>query len=361
MVKVKIRHLVEKMTKSGRKLFYWQPTAALRKHGFQSRPLPDDLAEAIAEAERLNRNVDAWRRGEELVPFQPETIPWLIRLYTAHWRFTKLTPTSQYGYRKNLNCIEKWSADRKHPPIKKIKRMHVFDFHSKMAHAPAKANAVIGMLQILLQFAYDAGYLEENPASEIKLERCKPRDQFWEDKQIEEFVKVAAENGRQSMGLAVLLAFNLGQREGDVLRLTWAQYDGDCFTIKQSKTQVKLLIPATAQLKAALSEAPRLSPTILVSEATGRPYKEDHFRDEFRRIAKLAEIPDDIRFMDLRRTCVVRLSEAGCNHLQISAITGHSPENVLRILKTYWKATEPTARRAIYKLDRMRTELEGKV
>lgn len=74
MVKVRVRHLIRKRLKSGRTLLYWQPSAALRKHGFQPRRLSDEIATAIAEAEELNRKVDAWRRGEEPVPCPPDPL-----------------------------------------------------------------------------------------------------------------------------------------------------------------------------------------------------------------------------------------------------------------------------------------------
>ncbi len=51
---------------------------------------------------------------------------------------------------------------------------------------------------------------------------------------------------------------------------------------------------------------------------------------------------DGLRFQDLRRTAVVRLTEAGCTDPEIAAITGHSLE---RTRQTYlpaprrWPAT----------------------
>ena len=104
---------------------------------------------------------------------------------------------------------------------------------------------------------------------------------------------------------------------------------------------------------------PQRAPTIVVCETTGRPYKSDHFRHEFRRIAVKAGL-EDRQFLDLRRTAVVRLAEAGCTPPEIAAITGHKLDRTMHILETYFPRTTPMARAAIRKLElyRKRTESE---
>jgi integrase len=87
-----------------------------------------------------------------------------------------------------------------------------------------------------------------------------------------------------SLGLALLLAANLGQRQGYVLRLAWSQYNGEEITLSQGKTSTLITVPVTRELNAALARTPKRAPTIVVCETTGRPYKSDHFRHEFRRI-----------------------------------------------------------------------------
>jgi integrase-like protein len=107
-----------------------------------------------------------------------------------------------------------------------------------------------------------------------------------------------------------------------------------------------------------LANAPRTSPTIVISETTGQPYKEDHFRHEFARIRKLAGgLPDSLRFMDLRRTAVVRLAEAGCSVPEIAAVSGHTIDPTARILEVYLPRTALMARAAVARLDHARAEI----
>jgi integrase len=170
--------------------------------------------------------------------------------------------------------------------------------------------------------------------------------------------------------------------------MTWQQYDGQQVTLRQSKTGVLIAVPVMADLKIILDEAlqkrrkqvaeelektaskdPSIdrvdtriavkASAMLIAETTSKPYKVDHFRHEFRRIANAAGLKD-LQFLDLRRSAVVRLAEAGCTVPQIAAITGHQLDRTLRILETYLPRNSEMARAAIHTLEsyRKRTELE---
>ena len=76
---------------------------------------------------------------------------------------------------------------------------------------------------------------------------------IWTADNIREFCSVA------SLGLqaALLLALRTGQRQGDLLRLTWKDYDGRCIRLRQSKGRGRkgrryVTIPVGAPLKTAL-------------------------------------------------------------------------------------------------------------
>jgi hypothetical protein len=44
-------------------LFYWQPSAGLKRSGYKTVPLGKDEAAAIKQAEVINAKVDQWRGG----------------------------------------------------------------------------------------------------------------------------------------------------------------------------------------------------------------------------------------------------------------------------------------------------------
>ncbi len=276
--------------------------------------------------------------------------------------FSRLAPTTRRGYQQCLDIIDGWSKRRKHPGLASLQRKDIAAFHRELSETPAQANAVIRVLRLLLHFAVDEGFLNENPASKPRLRSSKPRQLVWSDDDLGVFKRTAERLGRPSMALAVLLGASLGQRQGDILRLTWSQYDGTKISLRQGKTGVILSVPATAELRAALDAAPAISAslirqpsdTILISEATRQPYKPDFFRHEFRRIATAAQL-DKLQYLDLRRTAVVRLAEAGCTTAEIAAITGHQIDRTARILETYLPRTGPMADAAIRKLELHKT------
>ena len=79
------------------------------------------------------------------------------------------------------------------------------------------------------------------------------------------------------MTLAYMLAIYTAQRQGDILCMTWSQYNGTHLRIRQSKTGTLIAIPVHPDLKQALDSLERRSVMILTTEA-GRPFKADHFR-----------------------------------------------------------------------------------
>jgi integrase len=249
--KFKVRHLVAKRQKSCT-LYYWQPNKPLRNAGFMPRRLPErtnDLADAIREAELLNRELDAWRAGQQPVPVQPGTIPWLVKLYRSDPRYSDLAAKTQRGHDQCLAIIEAWSERAEHPPLATISRKACATFYRSMSATPAKASSVLRVLRLLLAFAVDEGEIERNPAEKMRLKVSAPRDQVWTPGQIEAFVTKANAEGRASIGLAVRLGAGLGQREGDVLRLGWTQYDGSAVRLRQRKTGKLICAPRPRSLR----------------------------------------------------------------------------------------------------------------
>jgi integrase len=366
MGKFKVRYLVAKRQK-GHWRFYWQPNKALREAGHLPRRLAErtnDIVDAITEAEKLNAHLDAWRSGAEKVAAPPGSLPWLIRMYRQDARFTGLTPDVQRNYGYHLGTIEAWSERFGHPPAATLTRKDVKAFAKTMAAMPAAAKNLIGVLRVLFAFGVDEGELQSNPAVNMRMKHNLPRHQVWAPEQIDAVIAKAEEIGRPSIGLAVALAHNLGQREGDILHMAWSQFDGSKIRLKQRKTGALLDVPCTQQLIDVLAATPRTGTLMVIREQTtnsrngcrypSRAYKSMTFALDFRAIARAAGIPDDLQYRDLRRTAVVRLAEAGCSVPEIAAISGHSIERTAQIMEVYLPRTSTMAGHAITKLDEYR-------
>ena len=286
------------------------------------------------------------------------SLPWLVRLYRADARWRELRPRTQRSYNEAIKRLEEWSRAAGHPPIESYDRRAIKEYQRALSgRSTHKAKKVLTVLRILLGFAVDEGLLKENHATKLRLKGGHKRERVWSHEEVEAFCITAHACGRPSIALALLLALNLGQREGDVLGLTWAQIQGSAIRIRQAKTGAVIEVPITTELAAELDGTPRQSPTIVVSETTGRPYGEHNFRHVFSEIRAEAGLPDDLLFMDLRRTAVVRLGEAGCEVHQIAAVTGHSLKTATSILEIYLPRTAVMARQAVAKLEKYRAKV----
>jgi len=78
-----------------------------------------------------------------------------------------------------------------------------------------------------------------------------------------------------------------GQREGDLLRLPWAAYDGLCLRLTQGKIGTRVVIPVDEVLRGALDEAPKRSP-VMLTNTKGVPWTLDGFRASWRKASRKA-------------------------------------------------------------------------
>lgn len=346
----KIRHFVSKIQKSGHVLYYWQPTNILRKNGFLPRRLNDNLETAKLEAKALNLELDTWRNGGTEPIEKPlqkgSLLSDVINTYKKAPIFTTKAHATQRIYSQCLDRIDTWAGDQ---PINAISRGNIINFHQTLFDKkPSFANAIGRQMRILFEFAYDHGIIDSNPARRIKMPSCPPRDQVWSVENQEKFIKTADDMGYSSMTLAVLLAVSTAQRQGDILKLCWSQYDQPAneIRLKQGKTGKWVAIPILPELRSALEKAYVKNEFIVSSETTGKAYRPDHFRHLFKQIADAAGITD-LQFRDLRRTAIVRMGEAGISTACITAVSGHDIGHCERILETYMPRNSDMAREAI--------------
>lgn len=226
------------------------------------------------------------------------------------------------------------------------------DHRDELAKASIRqADYFMQVLSTVLNWGKVRGKLKLNPLRDAgvkKLYDVTRAEKTWSDEQIDQFRSRA----QPEIDLAMMMALWTGQRQGDLLRLTWASYDGVEFKISQGKSmgRVQVQIPVGAPLKKLLDATPRKSPIILVN-SSGIPWTEDGFRTMWHKTAKRAGIVDRT-FHDLRGTTVTKLARFGCTVPEIASITGHSLTQVKSILEKHYLARDPAlAKGAIAKLE----------
>lgn len=330
--------------------YYWEPSKSAKALGFRSEALGGNAVQAVDRARALNRQLDMERLRKYTAPVKADTIAWLIGEYQKSPGYKRLADKTRLDYDKCLNRISAWAGDC---PVDELEPRAINAFYSaEYEKAKSQANAILRVLRILLSYGIVLGSTEGNAARKVKIIGVPPRDQVWADTQIDAFIKVAP----PSMGLAVRIAADTGQREGDILTMPWSSLEGGRVSIRQSKRGRRISVPILKSLDEMLARTEKRAPQVVVTEANGRPYKEDHFRHEFRRYADLAGLPKDLQFRDLRRTAVVHLGRAGCTVPEIAAFTGWSKKTVAELLDTYLPNDGEVADHAAAKVELYRSK-----
>lgn len=129
----------------------------------------------------------------------------------------------------------------------------------------------------MLTWARDNGVVFANHVEGFKrLYHSNRADMIWLPEQIEAVIAVAPVEIQR----ALILALHTGQRQGDLLRLSWNNYDGQYLSLRQGKTGQKVDIPCTKALKAMLDGMDRTAAVILTTK-TARPWKPRYFKAQW--------------------------------------------------------------------------------
>ncbi|NOW44351.1 integrase [Novosphingobium sp. SG751A] len=292
-------------------------------------------AYVMAHEARRNRPVD--------------TLNAVFRAFEQSSDYAALADRTRKDYAKHLRHIEAEFADF---PITALAdrrtRGEFLAWRDRVGKSSERtADYRFAILARIIAWALDRGLVPANPCKRPgRLYRGSRAEFIWREAEEAAFFAKAP----QHLHLALTLALWTGQRQGDLIKLTWKAYDGTHIRLAQNKTRSKtgkrqlkrVAIPVGAPLKAALDahklsygeQGNALPETILVT-LRGSPWTSDGFRTSWRRGCIAAGVAG-LTFHDLRGTVVTRLAIAGCSVPQIATITGHSLKDVEAILDAHY-------------------------
>ncbi len=283
------------------------------------------------------------------------TLQELITGYQQSPDFAALADETREGYIRRIRKIETAFGDlplatfaRPDPRIRGM----MLDWRDGMA-GRREGDYCLTVLARILSWSKNRGRITVNPLERPgRLYSGSRAEITWSETEIAALLAKAT----PAVRLPFLLALHTGQREGDILRLSWSAYDGQALRLRQSKTGRHVRIPVTTTLKAALDATRRVAVTIC-STSRKQSWTGDGFRASFAKIKVDAGI-EGRTFHDLRGTAVTRLAIAGCSVPEIATITGHDLKTVEEILsKHYLSRDNALGDSAIAKLEKhgMRT------
>jgi integrase len=274
----------------------------------------------------------------------------LLQGYQASDAFLGREPRTRADYKKQIAIIERKFGDFPLSALTDRRTRGVFmEWRDELAlRSRRQADYAWQVLARILSWAQDRGMTTANPCAHGgRLYRAARTDKVWTADDEANFLAKAPAH----LHLALMLAIWTGQRQGDLLRLAWTNYDGKTIRLRQSKAGARVVIPVGAPLKAMLDATSRRDTLLVLVNSDGKPWTEDGFRSSWGKACKAAGVVG-VTFHDLRGTAVTRLALAGCSPIEIATLTGHSLRDVGAILDAHYLNRDPAlAESAIRKLE----------
>lgn len=298
--------------------------------------------EFIAEYVRLTRErPDA--------PFQG-CMAQIIRDYLKSPAYTGLKPSTREGYDFAIKAIETSFFAMTAKQISATGSRTLFmQWRDEIAQKhPRKADLYMSVLKRILWFGLDREMIERHPLERVeKVSNGSRRDVIWTDEDIQTFRygklnpdsktkkdKWQKHPAPEPLVRALMLAIWTGQRQGDLLKLTWKAYDGHSIYLRQSKTGSHVRMKVSEELKSYLDGVPRGNSVTILTNGQGQPWATG-FKSSWRKAVEKAKI-EGKTFHDLRGTFVTLAYRSGASIKEIAEVSGHSEKDAETIIRKHY-------------------------
>jgi integrase len=200
---------------------------------------------------------------------------------------------------------------------------------------PATVNKEVSCLKTIFNKAIHHGKLKYNPIDKVKkLSENNVRERVLT---LQEF-RVLIDACDIHIRPVVTMAYYMGMRKSEIIRLTWPEVDLKKgfirLSAKRTKTDRPRNIPIHPEIKTILEGLPRGLHTDRVFLYNGKPF--DDMGNSFESACERARI-EDFTFHDLRHCALNNLRKAGNDYFKIMALSGHK---TMSCFKRYNLVTE---------------------
>ena len=202
-----------------------------------------------------------------------------------------------------------------------------------------RANKIAAIMSILINWSKKNGINIENPMPLLEKTPNPQRTVMWEPEQVNQFLTTAYSEWKwRSIGLIVQVAYEWGQRVGDMRMLTWAaiNFDKRRCDLVQSKRGAEVHLPISDTLMHVLKQQHEtfgfqvlVAPQVQPSDGSYKPYSEEMLHVHVNAVLEAAELPSYLTAMDMRRTAITEMVEGGVDLAGVMQVSGHrSPQSV---------------------------------
>jgi integrase len=313
MTNLRLRYVHSFVDRHGRARFYF-------RHRGNRWPLPAPGTQGFHEAYEACMARLKSGPAPDRVAFLPGSLAWAIEKFIASPEYKARAPATRAADRRLYDELKRHAGTGL---LKDLRPRHVKAIrdHFRTTFTASIADAAIARLSVLWDYADEHLQVDiaDNPTHGIRrVHKGQTEREPWPDDVLERFENEAP----SALRVAFLLALYTGQRRSDLVKMKWAQFDGDSIDVKQTKTGQPLTIPCHRRLRETLDKLPRRQSEYILLGERGRPLGADSLSMAFRRmLARLGIKGYSIH--GLRKNAAKALADAGCDPRQIMAITGH--------------------------------------
>ena len=276
----------------------------------------------------------------------------LIKKYYSSNDFNMLRDKSKQDYKYFLNILSQEFGSQTCEQITSKQAKHSYEEWVK--RGITFANYLCTCSSRVFRYGIDMEYVINNPFGNIRRKTPIQRKVVWTRENIKQFLDACySDFDYRNIGLIVQMAYEWCLRIGDMRLLKWDSFDFDSqkLHLEQSKKRAEVFLPISDDLFEMLQQqreefgfqeyvAPRVKPIGGVYE----PYGLTYLSKMGRKAINMANLPSELRLMDIRRTGTTEMVEAGVSMGQIMSVTGHTnPQSV----KPYMKNTFNSANNAL--------------
>ena len=350
-----MRYVQRRKLADGKTHYRFNPPQDLVDEGVvKRRELGTDLRNVRVAANRFNEDINKFRTNQEQIRNikRTSTLSDLIDSYYSSNDFSMLRENTKQDYRYFLDILRATSGSKKFMAITTRDAKNAYE--SWVKRGVTLANHVCSCASIVFNYATHMEYTTLNPYKAVKKRLPKKRKVVWTDEEVIKMLDFCYSDFKyRSIGLIVQMAYEWCQRIGDMRELKWENVflDRAELYLEQSKRRSQVFLPISDDLNTMLKQQKEdfgfqayICPKIKPIQGVYVPYGKYEIGIMARRIMRKIGLSDELRLMDLRRTGVTQMVDAGVDISQIMSVTGHT--NITSV-QPYIKNTFTSANNAL--------------
>jgi integrase len=348
------RYVQRIVSPKGKVSYRFNPPQSLVDEGVVKRVQYASDADVRKFAKQHNKAIDDWRTEmASVIQIKGSSkVSDLIDYYYESNDFNMLRDSTKVDYKYFLSVLHQTMGKRKYEAVTSKVAKQAYEVWVKRGISFANHTATCASR--VYNHAIQMECATQNPWTNIKRKTQPQRKTVWTHENVVGFLDEAyKEFDYRSVGLIVQMAYEWCQRLGDMRTLQWSNLDLSTqrLTLEQSKRRADVSLPISDDLCQMLTDqkedfgfqsyvAPHPRPVGGKYEA----YAMERLSKVGRRVMRLAGLPEELRMMDLRRTGVTQMVDAGVPMGQLMSVTGH---NHVSSVKPYMKHTYDSANSAL--------------